>query len=202
MPSLGKGEIDDELDSSVGRETFLTWIPGTTPHIRNGMETKDRSPPVTLLSIPLPGSAKPGSSPSIIAKSDIDGLFYTLTPPKSPSGGGEDIWTHTSTFSALSFVLASKQDVRYTHHVSDRLVLAFESGSRGLGFNVYLYEATPTRSAQWAKQSVIRVGDVATGPLLGVGALTLDVEGGKKVVVLCLCENEIVVVRDIPRLGL
>jgi hypothetical protein len=45
---------------------------------------------------------------------------------------------------------------------------------------------------------VIRVGDAATGPLLGVGALTLDVEGGKKVVMLCLCENEAIVVQDIP----
>ena len=115
---------------------------------------------------PLPGSAKPGDSPSIISKGDIDGLFYTLTPLKPPGGEGESIWTHTSTFSPLSFVLASKQGVRYTH-VSDRLVLAFESGLRGLGFNIYLYEATPTHSAEWAKQSVIRVGDAATSPSSG-----------------------------------
>ena len=194
VPSLGKGEIDDELDSSIGREAFLTRIPASTLQPQNGTDLKDRSPPVTLLSTPLPGSAKPGDSPSVIAKSDIDGLLYTLTP----YGGDESTWTHTSTFPALSFVLASKQDVRFTYHISDRLVLAFESGSRGLGFNVYIYQATPTPSALWAKQSVIRVGDVATGPLLGVGALSLDVEGGKKVVMLCLCENEAIVVQDIP----
>ncbi|KAF9646037.1 hypothetical protein BDM02DRAFT_3189162 [Thelephora ganbajun] len=198
VPSLGKGEIDEELDSSVGREVFLTRIPISTPQVQNGKDLMDRSPSVTLLSTPLPGSTKPGDSPTLISKSDIDGLYHTLTPIKTPDEGDDSTWTHTSTFPALSFVLASKQDVRFTHHISDRLVLAFESGSRGLGFNIYIYQATPTRSAQWAKQSVVRVGDAETGPLLGVGALTLEVEGGKKVVMLCLCENEVVVVQDIP----
>ena len=198
VPSLGKGEIDEELDSSVGREAFLTRIPVPAPQVQNGTSSKDRSPPVTLLSTPLPGSAKPDDSPSLIIKNDIDGLLYTPTPPKTSDGEDDSVWTHTSTFPALSFVLASKQDVRFTHHISDRLVLAFESGSRGIGFNIYIYQATRTCSAQWAKQSVIRVGDAATGPLLGVGALTLDVEGGKKVAMLCLCENEVVVVRDVP----
>jgi len=190
------------LDSSVGRETVLTRIPVSTPKIQNGTEAGDRSPSVTLLSTPLPGSTRPGDPPSLIAKSDIDGLFYALSTSKPPDGGDEDTWTHASTFPALSFVLASKQDVRYTHHISDRLVLAFESGSRGLGFNIYIYQATPTCSTQWAKQSVVRVGDSATGPLLGVGALTLDVEGGEKVVILCLCENEAVLVQGIPMLAL
>jgi hypothetical protein len=196
VPSLGKGEIDEELDSSVGREVFLTRIPVSALQTQN--ETEDRSPSVTLLSTPLPELAKPGDPPSLIIKSDVDGLLHTLTPSKTSDGEDESAWTHTSTFPALSFVLASKQDVRFTHHVSDRLVLAFESGSRGLGFNIYIYQATPTRSAQWAKQSVIRVGDAATGPLLGVGALALDAEGGKKVVMVCLCENEAIVIQDIP----
>jgi len=198
VPSLGKGEIDEELDSSVGRGVFLTRIPASAPQAQSGTDSIDRSPPITLLSTPLPGSTKPGDPPSLVIKSDIDGLSYTLTPPKTSDGGDDSTWTHTSTFPALSFVLASKQDVRFTHHISDRLVLAFESGSRGLGFNIYIYQATPTRSAQWAKQSVIRVGDAVTGPLLGVGVLTLDVEGGERVVMLCLCENEAVVVQDIP----
>lgn len=202
VPSLGKGEIDDELDSSVGREATLTRIPVSTSPIHNGTDMEDRSPSVTLLSTPLPGSTGPDDPPSLITKGDIDGLFHILTPKKTPDGGDEETWTHTSTFPALSFVLASKQDVRYTYHISNRLVLAFESGSRGLGFNIYIYEATPTRSSQWAKQSVIRVGDAATGPLLGVGALTLDVEGGKKVAILCLCENEVVLVQDVPMLAL
>ena len=202
VPSLGKGEVDEELDSSVGREAFLTRIPvSTTQQVQNGSGLKGGSPSVTLLSTPLPGSAKPSDPPSLIIKSDIDGLLYALHPPKTPDGEDDSTWSHTSTFPALSFVLASKQDVRFTHHVSDRLVLAFESGSRGLGFNIYLYQATPTRSAQWAKQSVIRVGDAATGPLLGVGALTLGVGGMEKVVMLCLCENEAIVVQDIPTLA-
>ena len=200
VPSLGKGEIDEELDYSVGRETFLTRIPATKSQAQTKIDREDRSPPVTLLSTPMPGSIQPGGYPSLIAKTDIDGLLYVLTPQKSSDGEGESVWTHTSTFPALSFVLASKQDVRFTHHISDSLALAFESGSRGLGFNIYLYQATPTRSAQWAKQSVIRVGDAATGPLLGVGVLTLDVQGGRKGVILCLCENEVIVVQDIPML--
>ena len=201
VPSLGKGEIDEELDSSVGREAFLTKIPVSTPKAQDGTGSNDRWPSVTLLSTPLPGLTKPGDPPSLIIKSDIDGLFYTLRPTETSDGGNDSTWTHTSTFPALSFVLASKQDVRFTHHVSDRLVLTFESGSRGLGFNIYVYQATPTRSAQWAKQSVIRVGDATTGPLLGVGTLTLNVEGGTKVVMLCLCENEVVVVQEIPMLA-
>ena len=203
VPSLGKGEIDEELDSSVGREAFLTRILVSTPQAQaqNGTGLEGGSSSVTLLSTPLPGSIEPGDPPSLITKSDIDGLFCTLSPPKTSIGGDDSAWTHTSTFPALSFVLASKQDVRFTHHVSDRLVLAFESGSRGLGFNIYIYQATPTRSAQWAKQSVIRVGYAATGPLLGVGALTLNVEGGKKVVMLCLCENEAIVVQDVSMLA-
>ena len=202
VPSLGKGEIDEELDSSVGREAFLTRIPVSAPQTQNRAESEDRSPSVTLLSTPLPGSTKPGDPPSLVTKSDIDGLLHTLTPPKTSGGEDDSAWVHTSTFPALSFVLASKQDIRFTHHISDRLVLAFESGSRGLGFNIYIYQATLTRSAQWAKQSVIRVGDAATGPLLGVGALTLDVEGGKRVVMLCLCENEAIVIQDIPMAAL
>ena len=197
VPSLGKGEIDEEVDSSVGREAFLTRISAPESESQNSPVTKDRSPSVTLLSTPLPGSTDPGDPPSVITKNDIDGLFHTLSPPKPTDGKDESTWTHTSTFPALSFVLASKQDVRYTHHISDVLVLAFESGSRGLGFNIYIYQATPTRSAQWANQSVIRVGDATTGPLLGVGALTLGVDG-EKVVILCLCENEAIVVQDIP----
>ena len=198
VPSLGKGEIDEELDSSVGRGAFLTRIPIPAPQSQDEVDMEDRPSSITLLSTPLPGSAKPDDPPSLIIKSDIDGLLYNLTSSRTSAGVEESAWTHTSTFPALSFVLASKQDVRFTHHISDRLVLAFESGSRGLGFNIYIYQATTTRSAEWAKQSVIRVGDGATGPLLGVGALTLDVEGGKKVVILCLCENELVVIRDIP----
>ena len=202
VPSLGKGEIDEELDSSVGREAFLTKISVSTPEAQaqEGTGLEDRSPSVTLLSTPLPGSTKPGDPPSLITKSDIDGLLYALTPPKTSDGGDDSAWIHTSTFPALSFVLASKRDVRFTYHISDRLVLAFESGSQGLGFNIYVYQATPTRSAQWAKQSVI-AGHAVAGPLLGVGALTLNVEGGKKVVMLCLCENEMMVVGDIPMLA-
>ena len=202
VPSLGKGEIDDEVDSSVGREAFLTKVPVSTPEaqVQEGTGSKGQSPSITLLSTPLPGSIKPGDPPSLIAKSDIDGLLYVITPPKTSDRGDDSAWIHKSTFPALSFVLASKRDVRFTYHISDRLVLAFESGSQGLGFNIYIYQATPTRSAQWAKQSVI-AGYAAAGPLLGVGALTLNMQGGKKVVMLCLCENEMMVVEEIPMLA-
>ena len=110
------------------------------------------------------------------------------------------MWAHTSIFRFIcpSLVLASKQDVRYTHNVSGRLVLAFGSGSRGLWFNICLYEATPTHSAQWAQQSEIRVGAAAKGLLLGAGVLTLDVQGRERVVIICPCENEVIVAQDVP----
>ena len=86
VPSLGKGETDEELDSSVGRETFLTRIPLPTSQNQDTTDMEDQLP-VTLLSTPLPGSIKLDDPPSLIIKNDIDGLFCTPTPPKLSDGG-------------------------------------------------------------------------------------------------------------------
>lgn len=177
VPSLGKGEIDDELDASIGRLVFMTRV--------RESESSPPTPsaPITVLSTPLPGRDAP---PSLIVKNGIDGLFCALE--------NSETWSHKSTFPALAFVLASKQDTRFTYHLGSRSVMAFESGSRELGFNVYIYEATPTPQAKWAKQSVLRVGDSSSGPLLGINA----VKAGDRMVILCLCERELVVLQEFP----
>jgi hypothetical protein len=181
IPSLAEGEMDDEVDSSVGRTSYLTWVgkDGSSP------TWKQADVPFTLLSTALPGSLN--KKTSIIVKDDIDGAMFALdsgTSPESPP-----IWHHATTFSALSFVLASKRDTRFTHHISTKTVLAFESGLY-CGGNVFIYRGANV-SEKWAKQSVLRVGD---GSLLGIAALKAS--SGRQVL-LCLTERELVLLRDV-----
>ena len=42
------------------------------------------------------------------------------------------------------------------------------------------------------------MGAAAKGLLLGAGVLTLDVRGRERVVIICPCENEVIVVQDVP----
>ncbi|KAF8160189.1 hypothetical protein BJ912DRAFT_865826, partial [Pholiota molesta] len=107
-------------------------------------------------------------------------------------------WNHTSTYHALSFVLASKQDTRFTYHIPSRGVLAFEGGSaRDRGANVYLYRPPAKIQDKWSKQSVLQVDDGSGGALLGVGCVKF--RGGKEgnVVVVCLTEGDLVLIRGI-----
>ncbi|KAL5501082.1 hypothetical protein ACEPAH_9469 [Sanghuangporus vaninii] len=51
----------------------------------------------------------------------------------------------------------------------------------------------------WAKQSLLKVGGGPSEALLGVGALRVDDKGGseERFILLCLCENEMVIVKDL-----
>lgn len=194
MPSLGEGEMDPEIDSNDTNTYCVTWV-GTGVD-GDGATTSaweerlsDASPPFNLLSTPLPSSPSP--QPSLVLKNGVDGVLFTLNETSSPSEPPE--WKHTSTFSALSFVLASKRDTRFVHHISSQAVLAFESGFRG---NVYIYRNTSKLHDKYAKQAVLKIGGgTSGGSLLGVGMIRTKNEG--KPVIVCLCEGEWIVAHDV-----
>ncbi|KAJ7780632.1 hypothetical protein DFH07DRAFT_729339 [Mycena maculata] len=183
LPSLAKGEMDDEVDDSIGRSAQLTWVgaDGSTPN----WASQNRDLPNRLLSIELPGS---GSGSSLIVKNGLDGVVFSLESASDPEEPPS--WVHTSTYSALSFVLASKTDTRFTYHIPSKAVFAFDNGMRGRAGNVYIYRAAPT-GEKWAKQAVLTVGQ--EGSLLGVGALKTE----KETVLLCLTENELILISNI-----
>ncbi|KAJ6559211.1 hypothetical protein DFH09DRAFT_1316957 [Mycena vulgaris] len=183
LPSLARGEMDDEVDQSIGRTAQLTWIgeDGLVP----SWASQSSDLPNRLLSTELPGS---GSGTSFIVKNGLDGTVFSLESASSPEQPPR--WVHTSTFSALSFVLASKTDTRFTCHIPSKAVFAFENGIRDRAGNVYIYRAAPT-SEKWAKQAVLWVGQ--EGSLLGVGALKTEREN----VILCLTEKELIVINNI-----
>ena len=177
--SLSQGELDDEIDSTVGRQIYQTWIPwdeaGTLP---------SNNTPFTLLSSPLPGAST--KTPSIITKNNLDGNLFVVEGADSKFS-----WNHTASFPALAFVLASKQDSRYVYH-TENTVLTFESGVRDGTGNLFIYRKTARPKDLWAKQSVLNVA--GGSPLLGVGAVC-DLNNGK--FVACLTEKELVIVRGV-----
>ncbi|EIM86044.1 uncharacterized protein STEHIDRAFT_98383 [Stereum hirsutum FP-91666 SS1] len=200
VPSLAEGEMDEEADAVVGSQVCLTWAgveDGRTPEwVGEGPEM------LNVLSTPLPGieggsdaGMGEGNEVSLVLKHTLDGLLFSLG-----DGDAGPRWKHASTYSALAFVLASKRDTRFTFHVSSETVLAFESGSAaGFGGNAYIYRGVDGKGGRgkdglWAKQSILKVGGGTTGALMGVGALRA---GDGKAVILCLCESEIVCLRDV-----
>ncbi|KAF9037897.1 hypothetical protein BDZ89DRAFT_1100483 [Hymenopellis radicata] len=177
IPSLAEGEMDDEVDASVGKQGFLTVVPA------NGTEsTIWGTYPLRLLSTPLPGY--PTSRLSLISKENVDGVVFSLNDDFS--------WTHSSTFSALAFVLASKRDTRFVYH-TENTVLAFESGAQNRGGNLYIYRSVPPNE-KWAKQSVLQVGDGLGGALLGVTCV--ERKDGSRCII-CLTETELVTIKSI-----
>ncbi|KAH7885275.1 hypothetical protein F5I97DRAFT_2062504, partial [Phlebopus sp. FC_14] len=186
LPALAQGEVDEEVDASVGRTAFLTWVceDGSSPAWCTGQ----RDTAFNLLAAPLPGTGT-GTS-SLVVKNGIDGTLHTLN---ADCPGERPGWIHAGTFSALAFVLASKRDTRFTYHTPGS-VLAFENGTQDRGGNVYIYRRCLLNQL-WAKQSVLKVGDGSAGSLLGVGAFTTS--GGQGCVVVCLCENELVVMPNV-----
>ncbi|KAF8517427.1 hypothetical protein BU17DRAFT_49856 [Hysterangium stoloniferum] len=175
VPSLSEGERDNEVDSSVGYAFKLTWVGENAP-VDDALSI--------LLSLPLPGIQQPLS---LVVKNDIDGPIFALDEAGMT-------WTHTATYPALGFVLASKRDTRFTFHVGSQAVLAFESGARnGGGGNVYIYRGISIPNAISAKQGVFQQSPGA-GTLIGVGAITSKT--GEQIL-LCLSELELTVCRNV-----
>lgn len=188
VPSLAEGEIDEEVDASVGRSAYVTWVGADGSNPSWPSQTRDLS--FQLLSTALPGS-EPSSDHSIIIKNDLDGAVYSLLPTtdlESPPS-----WKHVSSYSALAFVLASKTDTRFTYHIPSKAVLAFENGLRDRGGNVYIYRASNVKE-KWAKQAILKVGDGDGGSLLGVGEVTTQ---DNRKIILCLMERELVLIKGI-----
>ncbi|KAI0648066.1 hypothetical protein C8Q79DRAFT_906257 [Trametes meyenii] len=187
VPSLAEGERDDEVDLSVAKAVSVTWVGAGGG--RPAWVGEDNAS-LEILSTPLPGSEGSTLKPSLIAKNGLDGVVYTL---KDGSGAdGPPQWEHTATYSALAFVLASKRDTRFVHHVAGRAVLAFESGASDVGGNVYVYRGAGPKDI-WAKQTVLKIGGGSAGALLGVGSM----EAQGKTLVLGLCEGELTILHDV-----
>ncbi|KAI0269822.1 hypothetical protein BC834DRAFT_819472 [Gloeopeniophorella convolvens] len=185
-PSLADGEADEEVDATVGAEACVTWVgvDGTEP----AWAREDHDVPFTVLATPLPGIG--AEDVSVVVKHTIDGLVFKLTG--ADAANGLPVWTHESTYSALAFVLASKRDTRFTYYVPSKGVLAFEGGGLEYGGNLYIYrDAKPKNN--WAKQAILKLVSGMSGSLLGVGAVSV----GTQTVLLCLCENELVVLRGV-----
>jgi len=187
LPSLAQGEMDEEVDDSVGRTATFTWVAedGSVPSWCGSGSG------FSLLSTPLPGTDHCMSS--LVVKHGIDGLLHALDGEGDATQGPR--WKHSSTFSALAFVLASKRDTRFTHHTRDA-VMAFENGSVDRGGNVYIYRRS-SPSQLWAKQCVLKVGDGNAGSLLGVGAFKNDEDKNGATTIICLCENQLVVLFNV-----
>jgi hypothetical protein len=189
VPSLGEGEMDEEVDGNVGRSVCITWV-GVNGNTPEWADKPGREYPFTVLSTPLPGlQCTDSENPfTLVVKEGLDGPVFAL----QPSSSNDVKWTHASTYPALAFVLASKQDVRFTHH-NDHLVFALESGARNRGGgNMYVYRRPQGISEPWAKQAILKVGDGSGGALLGAGAMRIE---GKDVI-LALMERQLVVVKS------
>jgi hypothetical protein len=186
--SLADGEVDEEVDAAVGTETCITWVAaadGADP----ACAQVDRDVPFTVLSAPLPGI---GDEISLVVKHTIDGLLFVLSDEEDAAAGGAPVWTHSSTFSAMAFVLASKRDTRFTYHVPSKAVLAFEGGGAEYGGNLYIYRDAKPKS-NLAKQAILKLTGNMSGSLFGVGAI----RNGEETIILCLCEKELLILRNV-----
>ncbi len=190
LPSLSQGEYDEEVDATSGTPITLSWVSASEDEKKTilGSTLENEA---SLLSLPLPLSRD--KEPSFVVKNDVDGLLYTSQDQNGDKS--QMSFEHVATFPALAFVLASKRDLRYVFHISSKVVLAFE-GSTGVGFgeNVYIYKAAKQRTSRTADQAVLKIGGGSAGTL--VGACGIQRKGGR-VDLVCLCENELVVVNDI-----
>jgi CS domain len=190
-PSLTDGELDAEVDAAVGIESCITWVAaadgGSAGAEDLAWTREDWDVPFTTLSAPLPGI---GDEISLVVKHTIDGVLFVLSDEDTT--GGTPVWTHSSTFSALAFVLASKRDTRFTYHVPSKAVLAFEGGGPEYAGNLYIYRDAKPKS-NWAKQAILKLAGSTSGSLLGVGTI----KSGEEVIILCLCEEELLVLRNV-----
>ncbi|GAA6007612.1 hypothetical protein JCM10207_006405 [Rhodosporidiobolus poonsookiae] len=211
--SLMGDEMDVEVDADSGRPVVLSFIEDAAT-AQPRLVTPHATIPYALLSTPIPSASSAAAAQdeaaagSVTIKHDVDGLLFS--PP--PASSAAYTWTHTATFPALAFVLATKRDTRFVYHLLPPLpsssesagaVLAFDAPallpapspsapSRG-GGNLFVYFAPPAGSkSATGKQMVVRVGGAGSGAL--VGAAAVELEGGERAV-LALCEREVVVVR-------
>ncbi|KAH7089390.1 hypothetical protein BKA62DRAFT_790099 [Auriculariales sp. MPI-PUGE-AT-0066] len=175
VPSLADGEMDDEVDSTVGQQVIFSTL------ALDGISPPATPLACTVLSLALPGILE--GEKTLVLKHGIDGVLYERAPSD---------WTHTATFPAIAFVLASKRDLRFIYHVSRNMLIAFESGINSSG-NAYIYHGAGAKE-KWAAQAVLKTAGGDSGALLGVGAVRTP---GGKPVLLCLGERQLTVVKNL-----
>lgn len=219
LPGLMREEMEDEDDipdgmqgsagagygssAKAGKELVVTYVE------ENGKVVIPMKSPETVLSYPL---VVGDMDEEIILKSHVDGSVF------SPPTTADSPWNHVATSPALSFVLSSKRDTQFVHHVrlkgqTGPTVFAFESRqARGMGGNVYIYfppsdegvgkTAGGKSKATTASQNVVKFGVAGTdgadrsedlGNLLGVRMVT----SRKDSVLVGLCEKALVVLSHI-----
>lgn len=138
-----------------------------------------------------------GQEKSLVLRHDLDGLLFTL-----------NYSTHTDTFPALSFVLASKRDINRVY-VWNGKIFAFENSTAasktatttGPG-NLFVYHSmikgkyAPSRVFRLADDDLERGDEV--GSLMGVAVVSCD-DGGDsgESVLVCLCEKTLLVLSGI-----
>ena len=201
-PSLGQGEYDEEVDDVMGAESYFTSIPLTGVNEAESTTTSmTKKYPISarILSKPLPFAGPRNSIKlsSLVIKQDIDGLLFEPPPPdQSESHKDLSPWTHKSTYPALAFVLASKQDTKFTFHISSNVVMVFESGNgRGIddaGGNMFAYYGA--NGSKWGRQAVLKIGGGEAGALLGVCGMKRE-NGAIKI--FCLCERQLIVITGV-----
>jgi hypothetical protein len=183
MPSLAQGEMDESVDESVGRHAVHMWF-----SVRDGVEAP--VPGVAegeVLALPLPVAGEVAQKSALVMREHD--RWVALCRSVLPEIDG---WSHTATFPALAFVLASKRDTKFVFHVGKDAVLAFESGGREARPNVYVYHDAKGKNT--AKQSLVRVGSGGLGGgLLGVGGLKVN----GQIVLVCLREHELAIIRGV-----
>ncbi|TIA87222.1 hypothetical protein E3P99_03307 [Wallemia hederae] len=170
VPSLAKGEIDDAVDSNVGKTTVVACF--------KDVNDIHQYSPHQLLSTPLP--SHPPLPASLVIAHDL-----------SLSGALLDgSLAHTDTFPALPFVMASKRDLRFAYHLTNSLVVVFEGGKKEGAGNAFIYRQCAQDSVS-ADQSVVQVGGHDRGALLGVAYFSSNK------VLVALCENALVVLSNL-----
>ncbi|GAA5870986.1 hypothetical protein JCM3774_003496 [Rhodotorula dairenensis] len=190
--SLTGDEIDVEVDGDTGKPFIVTWIENA---LTASPQTVCPHPsvPHSLLSTPFP-TPSPRHAATIAVQHDVDGLFF-----QAPTAADEYRWRHTSTFPALAFVLATKRDTRFVHHLDERACFAFDAPALlpgpartrpfGGAGNAFIYICPEDPKAKQGIQHVVKVGSQSSGALLGV--ISTRLVGGEPVII-ALCEHELV----------
>jgi hypothetical protein len=207
-PALGSSSLlgNDEDEESVGeiRQVGLSFL---SPDHDWKPITCQGNEEVTLLSTSLPGCGfKPTGS--LITKSTIDGLLFYPSNPLLTSPQ-PSLWKHTSTFPALSYVLASKPQSRFSYHsppteFEDEVFMLIEQPS-AQGYsdiqkstNIYLYfqakfskdRNKKSERGKYARQKIVRV----ECHLVGVCGF-LDQEG--KLGLVGLADKELYIINKV-----
>ncbi|KAG0150217.1 hypothetical protein CROQUDRAFT_73291 [Cronartium quercuum f. sp. fusiforme G11] len=221
--SLTAGGMDDEIDSANQTITLgavFTWLAPVQSDSRISacswdVTTPHDMLPVEIISTKLPLynlAPEPQDSvdftPSIMVKRDVDGLVFE--PPSSVRTDPNLYqWTHTQTFPAMSFVMASKRDIRLTFHTDQHSFIFENSNAPSLDNkpqigNMFIYRQTRPPDETVADQLVIKLNTTPCGALIGVAGLRSrsdkqqveDESQAEGLMMVCLCEAELILCRN------